>query len=75
MGGSLYLFGMRNLIKNVLLEYLNEDKALYTVEELKQLAGKYQNFKEFLQNEPKKGSKYPHFNPLRPTPHQNKTPC
>ncbi len=33
--------------------HLNEDKALYTVEELRQLALKYQNFKEFLKNEPK----------------------
>ena len=53
MGGSLYLLVMRDLIKNILLGYLNEDKALYTVEELRQLALKYQNFKEFLKNEPK----------------------
>lgn len=33
--------------------YLNEDKALYTVEELRQLALKYQNFKDFKKNEPK----------------------
>ena len=44
---------MRDLIKNIIRDYLFEDKALYTIDELKQIASQYQSFKEFIQKEPK----------------------
>ncbi len=44
---------MRDLIKNIIRDFLFEDRALYSVDELKQIASQYQSFKEFMQKEPK----------------------
>jgi hypothetical protein len=44
---------MRDVIKKILVDYLNEDRDAFTVDELRDLALQYQNFKEFLNKEPK----------------------
>jgi predicted GIY-YIG superfamily endonuclease len=44
---------MKDLIKSLLRNYVNEDVSAFTPQELKNIAQKYNNFKEFIQKEPK----------------------